>query len=177
MSDQKPVESSWTIESKAAYDAKTGKGSKGSKQATAILFLVVGLLILGYSAFEHAPYLLGAEARYQSTVGTITGNDSGRRGCTIDLDFTVDGKEYKTRQRVQRAFCDETEGKHMTLRYDPTDIQGTVTDNTEGGSRFMAWGSLALGATSTGIGVLLWRKASRMKDDPKVDDTEMEKAS
>jgi hypothetical protein len=178
MSDQKPVESSWTIESKAAYDAKTGKNSKGSKQATAVLFLIVGGLILGFSAVEHGSYLTGAEARYQSTVGTITATDYGRRGkCTVDLDFTVDGKEYKTSQRAARASCDDTVGKRMTLRYDPTDIQGTVTDNTEGGSRFMAWGSLSLGATITGIGVLLWRRASRMKADPEPGDTPITKAS
>jgi hypothetical protein len=168
MPDQKPVESSWTIESKAAYDAEKGKNSKGSKQVTAVLFLIVGLLILGFSAVEHTPYLLGAEARYQSTVGTITATDYGRRGkCTVDLDFTVDGKEYKTSQRAARASCDDTVGKRMTLRYDPKDIQGTVTDSTQDGSRFMAWGSLSLGATIIGIGFLLWRRASRMKDDPK----------
>jgi hypothetical protein len=164
MSDQKPVDSSWTVEGKAAYDAKKGKNSKGSKQATAVLFLIVGGLILGFSAVEHTPYLLGAEARYQSTVGTITATDYGRRGkCTVDLDFTVDGKEYKTSQRAARASCDDTVGKRMTLRYDPTDIQGTVTDNTEGGSRFMAWGSLSLGLTLAGIGLFLLRRSGRSK--------------
>lgn len=163
-----PDESSWTIESKAAYDAQRGKGSKGSKQATAILFLVVGLIILGFLAVPHIPYLTGAEARYQSTVGTITSTDYGRRGkCTVELDFAVDGKAYKTRQSAVWESCDDTVGKHMTLRYDPTDIQGTVTDNTQDGSRFIAWGSFALGFTVTGIGVLLWRSASRMKDDSK----------
>lgn len=169
MKNPEPVNASWTIESKAAYDAKTRKGSKGSKQATAILFLVVGLLILGFSAVEHFPYLTGAEARYQSTVGTITATDYGRRKCTVNLDFVVDGKAYKTSQSAARSLCNNTVGKHMTLRYDPTDIQGTVTDNTQDGSRFMAWGSLSLGATATGIGILLWRRASCMKDEPVVD--------
>jgi hypothetical protein len=156
-----PVDSGWTIESKAAYDAKTGKGSK---QVTAVLWLIVGTLILGFSSVEHLPYLTGAEARYQTAVGTITATDYGRRGkCTIDLDFTVDDKAYTTSQSAARASCDDTVGKHMTLRYDPKDIQGTVTDSTQGGSRFMAWGSLSLGAAITGIGLLLWRRAARVK--------------
>lgn len=169
MATPKSVDSGFTVEEKAASDAKD---RKGRKQATAIFWIVAGLITLGVTSGDSAPYLTGAEASYQTTVGTITGTDYGRRGrCTVELDFTVDGKVYKTSQRAQRDHCDNTVGKHMNLRYDPKDIQGTVTDNTPEGSRLFALGSLTLSLTMTGIGVFLFRRAGRIKVAQEADDS------
>ena len=169
MTEPKPVYSGLTIEEKAVRDAKD---RKSGKRATAVFWIVAGLCTFGVTANDAAPYWTGAEATYQTTVGTITGTDYGRRGrCTVELDFIVDGQSYKTNQRSQRDSCDDTVGKHMNLRYDPKDIQGTVTDNTPEGSRLFAWGSLTASLTMIGIGASLLRRANRIKAGQKLDDS------
>lgn len=175
MADPKPVDPVITAEEKAALDAKN---RKGGKQATAVFWIVAGLIAFGVTWGDSAPYWTGAEAGYQTTVGTITGTDYGRRGrCTIELSFTVDGKDYKTSQRAQRDHCDNTVGKHMHLRYDPKDIQGTVTDNSPEGSQRFAFASLTASMTMTGIGIFLFRRAGRIKVGQEVNESPTKKSN
>lgn len=161
MKNSKSAPESWTIEAKAAYDAQRDK-KKWSKKEKSILCLVVGLLILGFSVPKDVPFVTGGVSHYQTTAGTITATDYGRRGkCTVTLDFEVNGKSYTTNQRAARDFCEETVGKHMWLRYDPQDIEGTVTDDTENGSLFLAWARLSSGALVVTIGTFMLRSSIR----------------
>lgn len=163
MEKSRSEDTSWTIAGKAAYDKKR-ESNKMSRKSSAIFWLVIGLLFLGYAVAVDAPYLSGAGERYESTSGTITGLDHGRRGkCIVHLDYTVNEKQYSTIQTARREACDNTIGKHMTLRYDPQDIQGTITDNTENGSLLIAWTRLSAGTLTVAISALVLRSAVRSK--------------
>lgn len=163
MTKSRAEDASWTIAGKAAYDAKRDQ-RKMSKKSKSIFWLIVGLLILGFSAPKDIPFLAAGVAQYQTAEGTITATDYGRRGkCTVTLDFTVNDKSYTTSQRSGRASCDDTVGKHMWLRYDPRDVEGTVTDDTENGSLFLAWSRLSAGALIVAISALVLRSAIRPK--------------
>lgn len=161
MTKSRSEDASWTIETKAAYDAERAK-KKLTKKEKSVLWLIAGLLVLGFSGPKDIPFVSGGVANYQTTAGTITATDYGHRGkCTVTLDFIVNGKNYTTNQGAARDSCDDTVGKHMWLRYDPRDIEGTVTDNTEGGSLFLAWARLSAGALAVTIGALMLRNAIR----------------
>lgn len=170
MKNPRPIDSSWTIEEKAAYDAQRDK-KKWSKKEKSIVWLIAGLLILGFSAPKDVPFVTGGMTQFQTTEGTIIATDYGRRGkCTVTLDFTVNDRKYTTDQRAARDSCDETVGKHMWLRYNPRDIEGTVTDDTENGSLFLAWARLSSGALTLAIGGFMLRgliRSSKISQEKK----------
>lgn len=163
MTKSRSEDTGWTIAEKAAYDKKRAS-NKMSKKSSAIFWLVAGLLLLGYAVAVDVPYLTGAGERYESTAGAITGLDHGRRGkCIVHLDYTVNERQYSTIQTARREACEDTIGKHMTLRYDPQDIQNTITDNTENGSLLIAWTRLSAGILTVAISALVLRSAIRSK--------------
>lgn len=159
--DAVPTDTPWTIESKAAYDAKRS-AQKMSKKSKSIIWLIAGILILGFSAPKDISFLNGGFKQVQTVAGTITETSRAYRNeCRVTLKFSVDGTEYTTSQRSRLASCDGTVGKHMWLRYDPADIQGTVTDDTETWTFILPWLRLSAGTFAIIIGSLMLRSSIR----------------
>ena len=164
MAHPRPVDSGFTVEEKAAADAKSARNRRPGRILGAIFWLTAGVLTLGFWTANDLPYLTSAGVRYQSAVGTIERTDSGDRGrCTIDLSFTVEGQSHDLSERVQRAYCEDTVGKRMWVRYDPENIPETATVRTAEQSQFGAWARLFVGLTLAGIGLLLLRSSARLK--------------